>query len=79
MVRRSERRLELTAAIHRPELIDDSVTKYILNELDVKAFDDIIAKWRATGWDQILKEYEAEYKKLNRLNAGRLIGSTGPL
>lgn len=48
------------------KLIDDAVTKYVMNELDDKGFDDVIQKWRSTGGDQMLKEYEAEHQKLKR-------------
>jgi putative aldouronate transport system substrate-binding protein len=45
------------------KLIDDSVTKYVMGDLDDKGFDDVIQKWKATGGDKMLQEYETEYKK----------------
>ncbi|MGN7356646.1 extracellular solute-binding protein [Paenibacillus sp. SAF-054] len=47
-------------------LISDATTKYIIGELDDKGFDAVIQKWRTTGGDQMLKEYEEEYAKLHK-------------
>jgi putative aldouronate transport system substrate-binding protein len=47
------------------KIIDDATTKYIMGKLDEKGFNDAINNWKQSGGDQIIKEYEAAYKKSN--------------
>jgi putative aldouronate transport system substrate-binding protein len=45
------------------KIIIDATFKYIMGEIDEKAFDAEVKKWKESGGDDMAKEYEEAYKK----------------
>jgi putative aldouronate transport system substrate-binding protein len=45
------------------KIIIDATFKYIMGEIDEKAFDAEVKKWKESGGDAMAKEYEEAYKK----------------
>jgi len=45
------------------KIIVDATIKYIMGELDEKGFDAEVEKWRKSGGEQMITEYEEAYKK----------------
>ncbi|MFH5183739.1 extracellular solute-binding protein [Paenibacillus sp. TAB 01] len=60
--------LNLSSAIYSERgkeletMIQDAETKYIVGKLDDAGFQAEVEKWRKSGGDQLIKEYEAAYK-----------------
>lgn len=48
------------------QMISDAQTKYIMGELDDAGWQQAITSWRTAGGDQLIKEYEEAYAKLNK-------------
>ncbi|MCM3782320.1 extracellular solute-binding protein [Neobacillus mesonae] len=47
------------------KIITDATYKYILGEMDLDKYKQEVQKWRKSGGDQIITEYEAAYKAVN--------------
>jgi putative aldouronate transport system substrate-binding protein len=49
-----------------PKIIDDARTKYIMEQLDEKGWNDAIQKWRSSNGDKLIKEYSDQYEKTSK-------------
>jgi len=64
--------LNLSSAIYSERgkeletMIQDAETKYIVGKLDDAGFQAEVEKWRKSGGDQLIKEYEAAYKNAKK-------------
>ncbi|WNS43191.1 extracellular solute-binding protein [Paenibacillus sp. MMS20-IR301] len=47
------------------KIITDATYKYILEKIDLAAFKQEVEKWRKSGGNDIISEYEAAYKAVN--------------
>ncbi|RCX22577.1 hypothetical protein DFP94_101157 [Fontibacillus phaseoli] len=47
------------------KIITDATYKYILGSLDLNGFKAEVEKWKKSGGDKIIGEYEAAYKEAN--------------
>lgn len=45
------------------ELINDATYRYILGLMEEEQFEEVILNWRKQGGDQIIKEYNADFKR----------------
>ncbi|MFD1466533.1 extracellular solute-binding protein [Lapidilactobacillus mulanensis] len=48
------------------EGVSDAYYKYMMGEINMDGWNTAVKKFRADGGDQIIKEYTASYKKLNK-------------
>jgi len=48
------------------KMIDDATYKFILGELEEEGFKQEILKWKKRGGEQIIKEFNEEYKKYQK-------------
>lgn len=46
------------------QIIDDATINYMLGDIDLEGFQSAIEEWKEQGGDQIIAEYNEEYKKL---------------
>lgn len=47
------------------KIITDATYKFILEKIDLGGFKQEVEKWRESGGDAIISEYEAAYKAVN--------------
>jgi len=47
-------------------IIEDARVQFIAGQIDEKGFNDAVALWRKTGGDQVIKEFNDDYKKVKR-------------
>jgi putative aldouronate transport system substrate-binding protein len=44
-------------------LVNDARIKYIVGQIDDKGWDEMVATWKKTGGDDVIREYNEQYKK----------------
>lgn len=47
-------------------IVEDARVQFIVGQIDEKGFNDAVALWRRSGGDQVIKEFNDDYKKLKK-------------
>nr|WP_249316994.1 extracellular solute-binding protein [Bacillus sp. FJAT-50079] len=48
------------------QLIDDATIKYIIRDIDKDGFEAVIEQWKNQGGNEIIEEFSASYKEMNK-------------